>query len=278
MARIHKIGIGTVQFGSDYGISNKVGQTSEIEIGEILNTAKANDIKYIDTAASYGNAEIVLGKQDLKEFRVVSKFLQPNKTESISSLLKLSLDNLNLDNIYGYLAHRPLSLLENKRYWEELTELKSNGLVEKIGYSLNKPHELDQLLKEKYIPDLVQVPFNYFDSRFESRLMELKNTGCEIHTRSTFLQGLFFMNPDELRVFFDELKPYIYNLQKQNKSLPEALLNYVLEKKYIDQVILGVENNKQLLQNINSSNLNTKLETIDFNFQDNIIMPMYWPK
>jgi|26BtaG_2_1085354.scaffolds.fasta_scaffold00002_246 aryl-alcohol dehydrogenase-like predicted oxidoreductase len=278
MASIHKIGIGTAQFGGNYGISNSKGQTSDVEVGEILNTAKAHGIRYIDTAAVYGNAELVLGKQDLKEFRVVSKFLPPIKKETIGSLLNQSLKTLNLDNIYGYLAHRPLSLLENKLYWQEMKDLKAEGLIRKIGYSLNNPLELDMLLKKKYFPDLVQVPFNYFDNRFENRLIELKEIGCEIHTRSTFLQGLFFMNPDKLGVFFDEIKPHIHNLQEQNQLLPEALLNHVLNNINIDHVILGVENNIQLLRNINSLNFSTRLEPRQFNFPDRIIMPMYWPK
>lgn len=278
MAKIHKIGIGSVQFGSDYGISNKAGQTNEAEVKEILKTAKTNGIKYIDTAAAYGSAELVLGKQDLKEFRVVSKFLQSNKKETISFLLNQSLERLNLENIYAYLAHRPMSLLENKAYWEELKELKSSGLIQKIGYSLNKPKELDKLLNKNYFPDLVQVPFNYFDRRFESRLRELKDRGCEIHTRSTFLQGLFFVKPNELGEFFEEIKPHICDLQNQIGCLPEALLNFVLEKDYIDQVIIGVETNNQFLQNIGTTNIDERLEDIAFNFPDKIIMPMYWPK
>lgn len=278
MVNIQKIGIGTVQFGVDYGISNTNGQTSEEEIAKILKTAKANGIKYIDTASAYGNAENVLGNQNLKEFRVVSKFLPNNSKVTISSLLHKSLKNLNLEKTYGYLAHRPNSLLENKFYWEELNQLKTDGFVQKIGYSLNEPKELDDLLAEKYFPDLVQVPFNYFDRRFESRMKELKKRGCEIHTRSTFLQGLFFMNPEELTTFFDEVKPYIQNLQQQNESLPEALLNFVLKKNHIDRVIVGVETNKQLLQNIHTSNINKELKEIEFNFPDKIVMPMYWPK
>jgi len=278
MINSSKIGIGTVQFGIDYGISNQQGKTSEGEIAKILKTAKTNNIRYIDTASAYGNSENVLGKHNLKEFRVISKFLPPDKSETISSSLSKSLNNLNINNIYGYLAHDPMSLLNDKIYWEELKQLKTCGLIQKIGYSLNKPKELDRLLTEGYFPDLVQVPFNYFDRRFENAIKNLKAKGCEIHARSTFLQGLFFMNTKELGAFFDEVKPYIYNLQQQNESLPEALLNFVLEKEYIDQVILGMENNNQLLQNLSSSRINKQLKDIKLNFSDKILMPMYWPK
>jgi len=275
---IRKLGIGTVQFGFDYGISNKRGQTNEEEIKKILKTAQVNGIRYIDTASAYGNAELVLGKQNLREFRVISKFLISDKNETISNSLNKSLNNLKLDELYGYLAHRPLSLLENESYWEELNQLKLNGLIEKIGFSLNEPKELDRLLDKGYFPDLVQVPFNYFDRRFEAGIKDLRERGCEIHTRSAFLQGLFFMNPENLNVFFDEIKPNLYEVQKLNESLPHALLNFVLEKEYVDQVIIGVENNDQLLQNLNSSTSTKKLKNIKFNFSEKFLMPMYWPK
>jgi aryl-alcohol dehydrogenase-like predicted oxidoreductase len=56
-----KIGLGTVQFGLDYGISNRSGKTTPDEVIRILETAKQNGIRVIDTAALYGESERVLG-------------------------------------------------------------------------------------------------------------------------------------------------------------------------------------------------------------------------
>ena len=41
---IDKIGLGTVQFGLNYGISNKLGQTNFKDSLEIVNKAKNNGI------------------------------------------------------------------------------------------------------------------------------------------------------------------------------------------------------------------------------------------
>ena len=277
MINAQKIGIGTVQFGLDYGISNKEGKTNKSEVEQILKTAELKGIQYIDTASAYGSAEEVIGQYDLKQFKIVSKFMPPLKGEKISKQFNQSLFKLNQTSLYGYLAHRPLDLLDNPELWVQLKKLKSRGLVEKIGYSLNEPKELTLLLEKKYIPDLIQVPYNYFDRRFENLMIDLKSKGCEVHTRSTFLQGLFFMNPDELSPFFDEVKPYIQSLKKNN-TLAKSLLKFTLDKKFIDKVIIGVENTEQLIENLDKSKEIQDLEAVNYMISKKILMPMYWPK
>ena len=72
---IDKIGLGTVQFGLNYGISNKLGQTNFKDSFEIVNKAKNNGINLLDTASSYGNSEILLGKMNINEMKIISKFI-----------------------------------------------------------------------------------------------------------------------------------------------------------------------------------------------------------
>ena len=71
----NKIGLGTVQFGLDYGVSNKQGQTHINEVGKILEIARLKGVDLIDTASGYGNAENVLGQFDLSMFKVITKFM-----------------------------------------------------------------------------------------------------------------------------------------------------------------------------------------------------------
>ncbi len=197
-----KIGLGTVQFGVKYGISNSQGQTPADEVARILHQAHQRGMQVIDTAIGYGNAEQVLGDNDCSRFRVVSKFMSVEGDVTITSQLHKSLANLRINALYGFLAHRPVSLIDAPEQWAELLGLKQKGLVQKIGFSLNTPEELDALLAHGMVPDLVQVPYNYFDNRFKSRLIDLKTKGCEVHTRSAFLQGLFFMDINTSQPFF----------------------------------------------------------------------------
>lgn len=277
MINREKLGLGTVQFGLPYGISNKKGKTSAEEVSKILETAKSFQINTLDSASSYGNSEEVLGLNNLSSFKVVSKFMPPLKDQSIEIQLTQSLVKLGVKSLYGYLAHRPMEILRDQQQWEDLLKFKSEGKVTKIGFSLNEPLELERLINKGFNPDLVQVPYNYFDRRFEAAIREIKGKGCEVHTRSVFLQGLFFMNPLELSVFFEDIKPLITQLQ-ENSLLNGALLKFVLKKPYIDKVIIGVENEKQLVQNIQNLEKASALPELKLKISENIVNPSKWPK
>ena len=275
---VEKIGLGTVQFGTHYGISNKTGQTSSEQVRRILRKALKLGIDLLDTASGYGTAEQVLGENDLSSFKIVSKFLPPSSGEPVMKQLDQSLNFLNKDALYAYLAHRPQNLLRNPHEWEELRSFKEMGKVNKIGYSLNYPDELGELLDAGMIPDLIQVPYNYFDRRFETYMTKLKSLGCEIHTRSTFLQGLFFMDPEDLDSFFDEVRGEIKNVQDHSSCMVSGLLNFSLEEPFVDKVILGIENENQLTQNIEDIQKDCRLHDLNKKIPNKILIPAHWPQ
>jgi len=275
---IKKLGLGTVQFGLDYGISNKQGMTSLEEVKDILGFAKNAGIDLIDTAFGYGKSEEVLGIAGIDGFRVVSKFLPESNGLSIPQQVQTTFERLKTKQLYGLLAHRPIDLIDKPQVWEYLQELKQKGLVEKIGFSFNTPEEAEPLLEKGYQPDLIQAPFNYFDKRFQGVMIKLKEKGCEVHSRSTFLQGLFFMSASDLPGFFKEVKPEIYELQKNKESLPGLLLKYCLEKPFIDKVIIGVNNLAQLQENIKDIERQDSLPELKKQIKENILTPSLWPK
>lgn len=277
MENREKIGLGTVQFGLPYGISNKAGQTPAGEVAKILATAKSYKIDTLDSASAYGNSEEVLGHHDLSSFKMVSKFMPASIGGSLSLQFEDSLKKLGLEFLYGYLAHRPMDILKHPEQWEDLQNLKEAGKLKKIGFSLNEPEELEQLLEKGFFPDLVQVPFNYCDRRFEVLIKDLKNKGCEIHTRSSFLQGLFFIAPEKLDGFFGEIKPILKDIQKTD-ALNGALLKFVLETPFIDKVIIGVETETQLVENMENIKTAPNLPKLEQKITENILNPSKWPK
>lgn len=272
-----KLGLGTVQFGLDYGISNKDGKTTEGELVKILKTAREADIDLLDTAFGYGVSEETLGNIGIDGFKVVTKFLPGSDDYSVCRQVELSLKRLRLDHLYGLLAHRPLDVMNNPETWEYLLTLKADGLVEKIGFSFNSSEEIIRVFQSNFKPDLVQVPYNFLDHRFENYMISLHEIGCEIHTRSTFLQGLFFMKSEELSSFFDEIKPILRNLQTKGRELPGLLLNHTLKMNFVDRVILGVNTNIQLRNNLLSLMSNGSLPYVTIKNLD-ILIPSKWPK
>jgi aryl-alcohol dehydrogenase-like predicted oxidoreductase len=276
MGNFSKIALGTVQFGLDYGVSNELGKPDKSAVQEILDFALENNITTLDTASAYGDSESVLGDYGIDNFQIVTKFLPLDIEKGIENSLQESLTKLQTKAVYGYLAHRADSIDVNT--WSSLNDLKESGQVKKIGFSLQSVDEFDRMKKKGFIPDLIQVPFNLFDNRFKALCIDLKKDGVEIHTRSTFLQGLFFLKPNELEAF-EEVKHIILNLQKTHKEqLAQHLLIYVLQQDYIDKVVIGVQSKKQLAQNICALEVSKEIKDINMTFSEIILNPALWPK
>ncbi len=274
-----KLGLGSVQFGLPYGISNKGGQVPLSEVGSILNTAQHFGINTIDTAFVYGNAEAVLGTFEMNRFEVVSKFMPSAQYGEVSKQFSNTLADLKVNGIYGYLAHRTEDVFRNPDQWEVIKNLKQAGKVQKIGFSINSLAELELILNWSELPDLVQLPFNYFDNRFVDAMKYLKEKGVEIHVRSVFLQGLFFLSPDSLIDYFSAFRKELQKLRDvAGNQLAPALLKYVVQKEYVDVAIVGIQTAVQLEEIIKHLELAPDLPGILTRFEEEILMPSNWPK
>ena len=261
-----KLALGTVQWGTNYGISNNLGVPSDLELKKILKFSKNNGIKLLDTASTYGDSELRIKKLTNHDFNIITKISSISNENSIKKQINNSLNRLGANSIYGCLFHSPNELIKNNHYWDKINEEKINGKVKKIGYSLYHPNELDYLLNSEIIPDIVQVPFSLLDRKFESYFEILNKMKIEIHVRSVFLQGMYFLNPDELpKKLKDYAKPLNKLKQIANDCSIEMLdlaLNYVLNKNYINYVVIGVVNMKQIEDIFFSSNKKLNKETI----------------
>jgi aryl-alcohol dehydrogenase-like predicted oxidoreductase len=273
------LALGTVQFGLDYGISNPDGRPSLNEIESILALAEDYKIGLLDTANAYGDADKLIGRLHANRFKIVTKFLPESQYGLFENQLTDSLNKLDVKCIYGLLAHRPIDVVEHPEIWKKMQLQKEKGNVKKIGFSFNKPEEHYAVSKKSFFPDIIQVPYNYFDDRFTDIIKELKDKGCEIHVRSAFLQGLFFTNTNKLSSFFNEVKELIDELQKEHgTSLAAALLQFVFENKFVDKVVFGVQNRYQL-QNILDSLVNAPdLGKLNKKINHKILQPSLWPK
>lgn len=273
---VQKLGLGTVQFGMEYGISNRQGQTPQNEVSTIIHEFRQSGGKFIDTASAYGIAEKVLGKNNLDGFLIISKFMPPSLDLTVQNQFDQTLSDLGVQKLYAYLAHRPKHLIEHPETWKTLLNLKSKGLIKKAGVSLSDPGELNSLIDMGISPELIQVPFNYFDRRFVESMKRMHETGCEVHVRSVFLQGLFFTEIESLPDFFDEIKETIGDLQNSFKDLSGELLRFAIHQPYIDVVIVGVENVSQLKKNICSLHGSSNLPILKDNPSDHILNPSNW--
>lgn len=275
---VSKIVLGTVQFGTQYGI-NSVGRPDLNMVQSILETAHSCGIVKLDTSAAYGNSEDILGQsiKDKSAFQIISKY--PKCGMSVFEAFNQTLKYLQVNTLYGYLLHHFSIYKENPSVWNAFINLKRKGLVDKIGFSLYSPEELDLILNNNIEFDLVQFPYNVFDRQFEPYFEPLKDRGVEIHVRSTFLQGLFFKDRNALPAKLLPLKKYLQKLDQysveNNISISELALNYNLQNQYIDGVLIGVDNVEQLKINL-SSILKERIE-LDINVKEkDLLNPVNW--
>ena len=286
-----RLALGTVQFGMNYGIANTKGQVNSEEISKILKFCEDINIKTLDTAVGYGDSEKYLGNVGVKNFEIITKIpALPKECKDInkwiSDTLNGSMSRLNVSYLDVVLFHVPNQLLDENGslLYTGLTKLKNSGKISKIGISVYEPSDLDKILK-LYKFDIVQLPFNILDRRFEktSWLKKLKNLGIEIHVRSIFLQGLLLMKSEDRPKYFSKwnklLKSYDYWLAVNKISPIKACLNHVLAISEIDKIVFGVDSLLNLKEIVSSIGDNFQVGPEYLCTDDiEIINPSLWPK
>jgi aryl-alcohol dehydrogenase-like predicted oxidoreductase len=249
---LDKISLGTVQFGLEYGINNTKGQTQKDEVSRILKRCEKVGIMHIDTAALYGSAENILGEVIQSEglsnsFHITTKF-KSDGNNSLSISTQESLQKLRVEKLYCQMFH-------SYQDFKNIEDFTKPGSVDKIGVSVYTNEELLDTL-ENFNVRVIQCPFNLLDndSIRGGTLVKAKEKGIEIQVRTAFLQGLFFMDRNNLPPSLIELKSYLEELDRicsENKiSMSHLALGYCLSKDYIDKVVIGVDSLEQLDLNI----------------------------
>lgn len=271
-----KIALGTAQFGMNYGISNVVGRTSPNEVSRILRHAREFGIDTLDTAHQYGDSEKVIG--DLSEltngFRIFTKacsFRAPTITEKhldfLDQAFKKSLKRLQRRSVEGLLIHNVQDLFarNGSNLYSRLCHYREIGLTRNIGVSLYTPLEARRVL-DNYEIDVIQFPLNLMDRRMLNTglLDRFKSAGVEIHTRSAFLQGLFFMSPEAIPDNLLKARPFVTAIQERahdcGVSVGGLALGFLQSIPKIDHIIIGVNTVEQLISDLDDYEIARKTD------------------
>lgn len=258
MQATNKIVLGTVQFGLTYGINNTSGKPNQEKVNEILATAYDAGICYLDTAEAYGDAHQVIGEFHKTHpdqiFHIITKL--PHDLEGdVDQKIEKYLVELNVSQLHAILFHSYRTYKENQHIIQLLNTYKKAGKIEYIGVSVYTNEQIEDVIEDDDI-DLIQLPFNLFDNLNlrEDTLKRARMKGKIIHTRSAFLQGLFFTSlqtANETALSLAAELEYIRELSKSYQvSLPKMALNYCLQQPDIDNVLIGVDNLEHLNQNV----------------------------
>jgi aryl-alcohol dehydrogenase-like predicted oxidoreductase len=254
---IGRLGIGTVQFGQPYGISNTEGQVPRAEVKLILELAARAGIALLDTAANYGEAEAVLGGNDLGPFRIVSKTLGvQHGVHAVIARVRESVRTLGAVDLLLVHAAKDLLGPSGTTLWRSLQALKAEGIVGGIGISAYAADD-PVMLAERFRPDAMQLPFSLLDQRLllDGSLARLKALGVEIHARSVFLQGLLFMSepPEKLSEAAPMLEKARAEIARAGTTPLAAALGFVLSRPEVDAALVGMTGLPQLKEIITAA-------------------------
>lgn len=269
--------LGTVQLGLDYGISNRGGKPDKKEAFTILDRGVDCGIDTLDTAYMYGNSEEIIGEylEGNGSLNVITKIPPFNKKityKDLEEVFSESLERLRCSSIYGVMFHDYNTFVENRDVaLDFFKKLKNEKKVQKTGVSLYNSRDIDTVLEHPVI-DIIQIPMNCFDLDLYKMgyVDKLNKRGIELHIRSVFLQGLFFMDIGDIEKkipkalpFIKEMNAFIEKKGLNKSSLVLSLVSHILGE--AGKIVFGVDNPDQINENLNLLDLNNiTQDVLDF--------------
>jgi aryl-alcohol dehydrogenase-like predicted oxidoreductase len=266
-AEVSRLALGTLQLGVPYGVANAKGVPSREEAFAILDAAWESGVDMVDTAAAYGDSEALLGDWMASRNahpRIVTKLPPlPKVAHDVESIaihyeahLQASLARFGRPAVWGLLLHEPADFLSWPREIAEVLHgFRKQGLAAHVGASLYRSDDCQALLSAPEL-DLFQIPFNIFDQRFLPSANPLQTASARskiLLGRSCFLQGLFFLEPDEAASRVPGSREYVMRLQRiawtQGMDVRRLALGFALSFPELSGLVLGVESAAQMREN-----------------------------
>jgi aryl-alcohol dehydrogenase-like predicted oxidoreductase len=289
MHLVNKIVLGTAQFGLKYGVNNESGKPSLGSVFEILNETYSRGIRILDTAEAYGDAHGIIGEfhraNSKKIFKTISKLPHDFKGD-FEDKIELYLRQLSIDFLEALMFHSYQSYEHHREKMDRMIRARNDGKIKFLGVSVYTNKEAKAVIEDDRI-DLIQLPFNLFDNNnLRGEILRCaKDRGKIIHTRSAFLQGLFFLprnTGNKIAVALSSEIDSVRRLSEEEKlPLQTIALNYCLQKEHIDGVLIGIDNVEQLKDNLQfieqalSNEIVAKIDKI--NIKDlNLLNPSLW--
>jgi aryl-alcohol dehydrogenase-like predicted oxidoreductase len=245
-----RLGIGTVQFGQAYGVSNTRGRVPAADIAAILTHAAKAGVGVLDTAANYGEAEQVLGSVPAltRPFRLVTKTIAlKNGLDAVLARARQSVATLHRKPVDLLLVHAASDLRAEggRDLWNGLLALRDEGLFKDIGISAYVADD-PVTLARRFGPAAMQLPLSLLDQRLirSGALAAIKDLGIEIHARSLFLQGLLFLEADHLPGKLQSAAGHLEALRQRFREAGTtplaAALGFALNRPEVDVAVVGV--------------------------------------
>ena len=274
-APVPKLVLGGAQLGVNYGINNRTGKPNDDVCENMIKTALANGVKYIDTARGYENSENIIGSALQKGWtgrcKVITKLSQlidcpvnsdKNTVQAfVNESIFKSCSMLRMQKLDAVMLHRASHLTDwNGAAWECLLELRTASVIDQLGVSIQNPEELKYALSVEHI-SYIQMPYNVLDWRWNILIPDIVSAKISrnliVHVRSSLLQGLLLTDEEHQweranRKNFSPIRKWLYDMVEycNRENEIDLCLSYVRAMDWVDGIVVGMETMKQLIENI----------------------------
>lgn len=291
--KVSRIGFGCAALsGYDYG------KVDEFEAIGVIRKAWEAGVNLFDTADVYGfgQAEEMLSKalgRDRHDALIVTKFGvnwdQTGKTfkdcspKRIKKALENSLRRLKIECIPVYMIHWHDGITPIPDIMEVLADLQKQGKIQYVGCS-NFSGEMIEEASAVHKIDFVQMPYSLVRKENESDLEENKkkfNVNTMVYDAlargllsGKYSEGVQFgQNDTRTRDKYFSGKYFKSNLlmvkklkavgQRHNKTAAQIALAWVLQKRFVDFVLVGSKRVSQLNENLDVFGWQLQPEDLD---------------
>jgi aryl-alcohol dehydrogenase-like predicted oxidoreductase len=284
--KVSVIGIGTWQFGGEWGRSYSQG-----EVDAILDKAAELGVNLIDTAECYGDhlSERLIGdylaRRDRSRWVVATKFghhfrkfmdrADDFSAAGVRSQLEASLRSLRIETIDLYQFHSgPDEAFENEELWAMLAGQKGAGKARHLGVSiLGKGSEGQARQARRVGAEVLQVIYNRLDRRpeqiyFPSAQRERLGILARVPLASGLLTGKYApgatFQANDVRAVFDagKLQNDLAEVQRLSRAeappgvpMAQWALAWCLKNPVVSAAIPGCKDPAQVAANAAAARL-----------------------
>lgn len=233
------LGIGTAAYLPNYGLGPAAAPEDAL-----LGAALAGGVRYIDTAADYGDSELAVGRVRTGGVRVCTKVSANGSLEN----LRASAGRLNgaPDTILMHSAGRQQIL--GAPVIAALREARETGLTARTGASTYGIEDAALALAQPWV-DVVQVEYSILNQSVVEQAPKTRDVQ-EVVVRSVLCKGLLTSRrstaPHLVAQVADALAGLDRCAAEWNRSVEELAIRFALDSPGIDVVLVGVSDQQEL--------------------------------
>jgi aryl-alcohol dehydrogenase-like predicted oxidoreductase len=252
------LGLGTATFIPNYGLRENDGNP---RTGAPIAKALDTGIRYVDTAPSYGDAEVAIGdlgqRIQHEQVRVCTKGDARKDSGALNEEFSTSLRRLRCDSVDTFLMHSARPEEMDSSAAEFFKTVKGQRRTKKIGASTYGNDAVFAI----GLPwcDVVQVEHSILNPRVLASIVPLRRAGQEVVVRSVLCRGLLgseaprpLDTPDAITRPLDELRELA---MQWGFALSNLSIRFALDSPGVDVALVGVATDEELAAAVYASQL-----------------------